>query len=165
MSARCRLIAALILSCGLSGGCDSGRGAQFIGMDDLRDGIAPGQPVPLASVIGHDVGRVCVLSPYQPELAGDVPGHVQANAYLKSIRYKADESHWALVLIQPDGTQVARFSRSEKLDILSTAEVRSGAVSGLPSNFSASDCADVRNAAFAKIAFRGRQYVILGKLD
>lgn len=149
----------------MAGGCDAGRGAQFVGQDYLRDSIETGRAVRLDRIIGPGMGTVCVLYPYQPFLAEQAPGHAQANEYLKSIRYQADEDHWALVLMRPSGVQLARFKRSERLDILSAHEVRSGTVPGLPAHFRASDCTDVRNGAFAKIALQGRQYVVLGELD
>ncbi len=71
-------------------GCDSEYERQII--NQLQNELKVGQVIPLSSVLNIADGVVCVLYPYQEEVAREAPQSARINAYLKASGYTRGRS-------------------------------------------------------------------------
>lgn len=134
------------------------------------EAIPTGKSISVAALSGFDFTSVCVLLPNQDKLSTGQADADRVNAYLDSIEYASNESHWAFVLISRTAIEVVSFKRSAQLDIMGHAEIdRSTAVKKdkLPAGFMTSDCADDTSAdtraALTRFTYQDRSYITLGK--
>ena len=130
----------------------------LIDQKQLQENIQVGQIARLSTILKRETGTVCVLLPYQNSLPESDPHSAPINAYLAATRYQSNEGHWALVFVDGDAVNVARFNRSETLD------VDSGDPS-LPKGFRPTKCAEIAHAGIAKVAAFGRIRLVLGELE
>ena len=128
----------------------------------LQNDLKIGQVLRLSSIIKATSGTVCALYPYQPYVAEGVPESVSINAHLKATGYTPDESHWAIVVVEPEAVYVSNFKRSEKLDILASHEIQREHKSKFAESFKSANCASIQKAAITKIESQGRIFLMMG---
>ncbi|MEK1875905.1 MAG: hypothetical protein AAAC50_26330 [Rhizobium altiplani] len=107
----------------------------------------------------NGVDMVCVLQPYQDRVFFAFEGQDKVNATLEAIGYQGDEGSWAVLSITGSHVDMLRVGRSRNLDLLNEHE---GNHLALPAGFEPRACADGSHAAFSKVRYRDRLYVILG---
>lgn len=130
--------------------------------EDAFKNIPVGKATKFSDLSSLDAQAVCLLQPYQDRLSSKNALAARVNEYLAANKYVSDEGHFALVLIGKDAIEIATFDRSQKLDVLAKHEVLSSVEEMLPKGFAPQDCAN-KSAAFIKIEFRARTYVLLGE--
>ena len=131
--------------------------------EDAFRNIPLGKATKFSSISSFDAQAVCLLQPYQDRLPSHDALAARVNNYLAANNYVADEGHFAFVLIGREAIEIAAFDRSQKLDVLARHEVSSSAEEMLPKGFAAHGCASGQSAAFIKIEFRARHYLVLGE--
>ncbi|OAV56935.1 hypothetical protein A6U98_03440 [Rhizobium sp. WYCCWR10014] len=131
--------------------------------EDVFRNIPVGKAAKFSSLSSFDAQAVCLLQPYQDRLSSKDALAARVNKYLTADNYVPDEGHFAFVLIGKEAIEIAAFNRSQKLDVLAQHNVSSSVEAMLPKGFALRDCASGQFAAFIKIGFRGRTYVVLGE--
>lgn len=145
-------------------GCGSKGSQQMIEQDFLQNNLNIGQILLLSSITKATSGTVCALYPYQPYVAEGVPESARINAHLKATDYTPDESHWAIVVVQPEAVDLSNFKRSEKLDILASHEIKPEHRRKLPEGFEPANCSSLQKAAITKIESQGRKFLVIGEI-
>lgn len=145
-------------------GCDSRKNKQMIEKDCIQNNPELGKVLRLSELAKVPDGRVCVLYPCQPYVAGSVPESFRINAYLKSSVYAADESHWAFLIAEPTNITLSKFKRSERLDILASHEIQPEHHSKLPKGFLPVNCTSIEAAAIVKIESKNRIFLTMGAI-
>lgn len=107
-------------------------------------------------------GTACAFYPYQTYVAEGVPESVRINAHLKATGYTPDESHWAIVVVEPEAAHISKFKRSEKLDILASHEIQSEHKSKFAEGFESANCSSLQKAAITKIESKNGAAFIMG---
>jgi hypothetical protein len=128
----------------------------------LQNDLKIGQVLCLSSITTATSGTVCALYPYQPYVAEGVPESVRINAHLRATGYTPDESHWAIVVVEPEAVHISKFKRSEKLDILASHEIQPEHKSKFAEGFKSANCSTVQKAAITKIEQSERTYLVMG---
>ncbi|WP_261333414.1 hypothetical protein [Rhizobium leguminosarum] len=131
--------------------------------EDAFKNIPLGKVTKFSNLSSFDTQAVCLLQPYQGRLSSKDALAARVNKYLAAKNYVPDEGHFAFVLIGKEAIEITTFNRSQKLDVLAKDEVSSPIAEMLPKGFAATDCASGQSAAFVKIEFRARTYVLLGQ--
>ena len=126
--------------------------------------ISVGKPTRFHDISTFDAKAVCLLQPYQDRLPSRDVLAARVNKYLAANNYSADEGHFAFVVIGNDAIELTSFKRSQSLDVLAKHEVPSKALEMFPIGFVPQNCADGQLAAFMKISFRSKPYIVLGEL-
>jgi len=117
---------------------------------------------PATEIASLPFSQICLLTPYQLEIAGKSADIARLNDHLRQIGYTSDEMDWALIVHHNDSIKLLRFKRSAAQDILGTQAAKPPFAAALPPHFTPVDCADGHDAAFAKIEHGGRVYVVFG---
>ncbi len=143
-------------------GCESKGGRQMIEQNFLQNDLKIGQVLRLSSITKAKSGTVCALYPYQPYVAEGVPESARINAHLKATSYTPDESHWTIVVVDPEAVHISKFKRSEKLDILASHEIQPEHKAKLAEGFDAANCSSLDKAAITKIESQGRIFLVMG---
>jgi hypothetical protein len=130
----------------------------------LQNDLKIGQVLRLVSITKAMSGTVCALYPYQPYVAEGVPESVRINAQLKATGYTPDESHWAIVVVEPEAVYISNFKRSEKLDILAPHEIQPEHKSKFTEGFESANCSSIQKAAITKIESQGRIFLVMGEI-
>ncbi|WP_245433147.1 hypothetical protein [Rhizobium sp. L43] len=131
--------------------------------EDAFRNIPVGKATKFSNLSSLDAQAVCLLQPYQDRLPSNNALAARVNDYLAANNYVPDEEHFAFVLIGKEAIEIAAFNRSQKLDVLAKHEVSPSVEEMLPKGFAPHDCASGQFAAFTKIGFRARTYVLLGE--
>ncbi|EJC82903.1 hypothetical protein Rleg4DRAFT_4633 [Rhizobium leguminosarum bv. trifolii WSM2297] len=131
--------------------------------EDAFRNIPIGKTTKLSNLSPLDAEAICLLQPYQDRLSSKDALAARVNEYLAANNYVAGEGHFAFVLVGKDAIEIAAFNRSQELDVLAEHGVSSSVEKMLPKGFAAHDCASGQFAAFIKIGFRERTYVVLGE--
>ena len=137
-------------------------GQQMIEQSFLQNDLKIGQFLRLSSFTKATSGTVCALYPYQPYVAEGVPESVRINAHLKATGYTPDESHWAIVVIEPKAVHISKFKRAEKLDILASHQIQPEQKSKVAEGFESANCSSIQKAAVTKITQSGHAYLVVG---
>jgi hypothetical protein len=145
-------------------GDESKAGQQMIEQSLLQNELKIGQVLHIGGITKVTSGIVCTLYPYQPYVAEEVPEAVRINAYLKAIGYTPDESHWAIVVVEPEAVRISKFKRSEKLDILALHEIQPEHKAKLPEGFEPANWSSVQKAVATKIESQGRTFLVMGEV-
>lgn len=82
----------------------------------------------------------------------------------KATGYSPDESHWAIVVVEPEAMRISKFKRSEKLDILASHEIQSEHKSKFAEGFESANCSSLQKAAITKIESKGRIFLTMGEV-
>ena len=130
----------------------------------LQNDLRISQVVRLSSITKATSGTTCALYPYQPYVAEGVPESIRINAHLKATGYSPDESHWAIVVVEPEAMRISKFKRSEKLDILASHEIQSEHKSKFAEGFELANCSSLQKAAITKIESKGRIFLTMGEV-
>ena len=128
----------------------------------LQNDLKIGQVLRLSSITKATSGTVCALYPYQPYVAEGVAESVRINAHLKATGYTPDESHWAIVVVEPEAVHISKFKRSEKLDILASHEIQPEHKSKFAEGFKSANCSSIQKAAITRIKQSERTYLVMG---
>jgi hypothetical protein len=128
----------------------------------LQNDLKIGQVLRLSGITKATSGTVCALYPYQPYVAEGVAESVRINAHLKATGYTPDESHWAIVVVEPEAVHISKFKRSEKLDILASHEIQPEHKSKFAEGFKSANCSSIQTAAITKIESQGRLFLVMG---
>ncbi len=128
----------------------------------LQNDLKIGQVLRLSSITKATSGTVCALYPYQPYVAEGVPESVRIDAHLEATGYTPDESHWAIVVVEPEAVHISKFKRSEKLDILASHEIQPEHKSKFAEGFESTNCSSMQKAAITKIESQGRIFLVMG---
>lgn len=107
---------------------------------------------------------VCMMSPYQHQLAFEHPLITQVNEDFAEKGFSLDEGHFAFVLIGADNFEVLEFRRSQELDVLDISQVSALPEQPLPGGLVARECANWTDALVAKVELGGRTFVRLGQM-
>lgn len=155
-----RFVALLAATASIAYGLSANAGSLD---EDAFSNIPIGKATKFSNLSSLDAQAVCLLQPYQDRLPSNDALAVRVNEYLAAHDYVAGEGHFAFVLIWKDAIEIAPFNRSQELDVLAKHEISSAVEAMLPKGFAPHDCASGRFAAFIKIGFRARTYVVLGE--
>ncbi|EJT06616.1 hypothetical protein [Rhizobium sp. CCGE 510] len=131
--------------------------------EDAFRNIPLGKATKFSQISSFDAQAVCLLQPYQDRLPSNDALAARVNEYLAANNYVPNEGHFAFVLIGKEAIEIAALNRSQELDVLARHEVSSSVEETLPKGFAPQDCASGQSAAFIKIGFRARNYVLLGE--
>jgi hypothetical protein len=145
-------------------GCEFKGRQQMIEQIFLQNDLKIGQVLRLSSITKATSGIACALYPYQPYVAEGVPESVRINAHLKATSYTPDESHWAIVVVDPEAVHISKFKRSEKLDILASHEIQPEHKAKLAEGFESANCSSIQKAAITKIESQGRIFLVIGEI-
>ncbi len=149
------------LLCLSMSGCDSKYERQII--NQLQNELKVGQIIPLSSVLNIADGDVCLLYPYQDDVAREAPQSTRINAYLEASDYKGGEGHWAFVVAEPEKMQLLKFRLSRKLDVTSYA-IQQKNKTQLPPGFVPVNYASLAQAVLTKIELHSEIYLIMGEM-
>lgn len=155
--------AVLLLSAGL-GACDFGGGKAPLEAAAL-EAIPVGGARRVADLTNAPADTICVLYPYHDTVPPEEPASERINAALAKERFRADEGRWTVVFASGDTVARATFKRSASLDVLVMDHADPAVAKMLPPAFAPALCAAGRDAAFAKVTWRERSYVIFGTLN
>lgn len=144
-------------------GCDTQKTGRILTEEKLHE-VKVDSIVKLSVLIHDKADSVCVLHPYQEKISEKFYQHVSVNKYLQDIKYLANESHWSLVVLNADATNIYTFKRSKILDIFDAYGLKSTATVNLPANFEMAECASFDQAALFKTAINDRIYMIFGSV-
>lgn len=129
----------------------------------LQNNLKIGQVFRLSSITKATSGTVCALYPYQPYVSGGGQEGARINEHLKA-NYTPDESHWAIVIAEPEAVHISKFKRSEMLDILALHEIQPEHKAKLPEGFEPANCSYIQKAVVTKIESEGRIFLVMGKI-
>lgn len=107
---------------------------------------------------------VCMMSPYQHQLAFEHPLISQVNEDFAEKGFSLDEGHFAFVLIGADEFEVLDFRRSQELDVLDISRVSALPEQSLPDGLVARECVNWADALVAKVELGGHTFVRLGQM-
>lgn len=130
----------------------------------LQNDLKIAQVLRLSSITKATNGTVCALYPYQPYIAEAIPESIRINTHLKETGYTPDESHWAIVVVEPEAVHISKFKRSEKLDILASHEIQPEHKSNFAEGFKSANCSSIKKAAITKIESQGRIFLVMGEI-
>ena len=156
------LVAVCLVAAGL-GACDFGGEKSPLASAALET-IPVGGARRVADLSDASADTICVLYPYHDTVPPEEAASERINAALARDRFRAEEGHWTVVFTSGDDVARATFKRSAGLDVLVMDHADPAVANMLPATFAPALCAPGKDAAFAKVTWRERTYVIFGTL-
>ncbi len=118
-----------------------------------------GGPWRVSEMFPRRFHTVCVIRPYQDQLASDAPDSGRINAFLKEAGHRGEEGVWFIVFSDRTDVELVTIRRSRYLDLGDAKQMDFE----LPEGFVPSSCASSADAAFVKVAKADRTYVVFGR--
>lgn len=126
--------------------------------------MRPGSLARFADFVPDGRQMVCMMSPYQHQLAFEHPSTTQVNEDFAQKGFSLDEGNFAFVLIGAEKFEILELRRSKELDVLDISQISALPEQTLPDGLFARECVDWAEAVVAKIELGDRTFIRLGQM-
>jgi hypothetical protein len=126
-------------------------------LDQQLAQLTPPALVPLQGT-GWPAGTLlCPLTPYESAVPGNSEVARRVNAVLEKNRFRGDEGHWSLIVVQPATTGDAGIAqlvfKRRNYDVVRSSSGLRGATTSVPAGFMPKVCVEIQEARI--LATRG----------